>query len=213
MSGLAELQARQIIQRMHRVRNEVEEFATHARTLRLSSPSIDGLVLLQEADNLLRGPKASRDEFANADAQVASVSRKLCVLSVSLRKKVGGPISGRNCPGFGVPKCARPGAGGRSPLWRRQRDVVSGSRPRARLPLRAGPDVGRSAGRGPIQPSSLTQDLPLECGEDGQQTRHRSTRGRSQVQCLGQRHEAHTEMLQFLKCCQQVCDRPAPAVQ
>jgi len=77
MSVMADFQARQIIQRMHRVRNEVELFATHARTLRLSSSSIDGLVLLQDADNLLRALKASRDEYANADAQVASVSRKL----------------------------------------------------------------------------------------------------------------------------------------
>ena len=40
------------------------------------------------------------------------------------------------------------GAGGRSPPWRRQRDVVSGSRPRARLPLLAGPNACRSPGRG-----------------------------------------------------------------
>ncbi len=80
MSVLADFQARQIIQRMHRVRNEVELFATHARTLRLSSSSIDGLVLLQEADNLLRGLKASRDEFANANGQVGLVSRKLSPL-------------------------------------------------------------------------------------------------------------------------------------
>lgn len=87
MNMLADLQARQIIQRMHRVRNEVELFATHARTLRLSSPSIDGVVLLQEADNLLRGLKASRDEFANADAQVASVSRRLSPVP----PRAGGP--------------------------------------------------------------------------------------------------------------------------
>jgi hypothetical protein len=87
MSVMADFQARQIIQRMHRVRNEVELFATHARTLRLSSSSIDGLVLLQEADNLLRGLKASRDEFANADAQVASASRKLSPFS----PRAGGP--------------------------------------------------------------------------------------------------------------------------
>jgi hypothetical protein len=80
MSVLADFQARQIIQRMHRVRNEVELFATHARTLRLSASSIDGRVLMQEADNLLRGLKASRDEFANADAHVASVSRSLSPL-------------------------------------------------------------------------------------------------------------------------------------
>ena len=77
MSGLAEFQARQIVQRMHRLRNEVNLFATHARTLRQSSSSIDGLVLLQEADNLLRGLKASRVDFENANAQVGSLSRTL----------------------------------------------------------------------------------------------------------------------------------------
>jgi hypothetical protein len=87
VSVIAEFQARQIIQRMHRVRYEVELFATHARTLRLSSSSLDGLALLREADNLLSGLKASRDEFANADAQVASVSRKLSPLP----PRAGGP--------------------------------------------------------------------------------------------------------------------------
>ena len=38
---------------------------------------------------------------------------------------------------------------------------------------------------GQASPSSLTQDLPFECGEDGQQAGHRPTRGRSQVQRLG----------------------------
>jgi hypothetical protein len=76
------------------------------------------------------------------------------------------------------------------------------------------PDLGRVRGCrcGPAQSlavlpgvrqarsSSLTEDLSFECGEDGQQARHRSTRGRSQVQRLGQRHEAHYEMLQFREC-------------
>lgn len=77
MSGLAEFQARQIVQRMHRLRNEVDLFATHARTLRLSSSSIDGRVLLQEGDNLLRGLKASQIDFENASAHVGSLSRTL----------------------------------------------------------------------------------------------------------------------------------------
>ena len=68
-------------------------------------------------------------------------------------------------------------------------------------------------GVGQAGASSLPQDLPFELGEDGQQPRHRSTGRRSQVQRLGQRHEAHAEMLQFLKGCQQIRYRPAPAVQ
>jgi len=35
----------------------------------------------------------------------------------------------------------------------------------------------------------------------------------SEVQRLDQRHEAHSEMLQFLECRQQIRYRPAPAVQ
>jgi hypothetical protein len=55
MSGLAEVQARRIVKNMQRLRHEVEVFATHAKTLREASHSIDGRPLLQEADNLLRG--------------------------------------------------------------------------------------------------------------------------------------------------------------
>jgi hypothetical protein len=87
MSGLAEFQARQIVQRMHRLRNDVDVFATHARMLRLSSTSIDGLVLLQEADNLLRGLKASRVDFEEVNAQVGSLSRALS----SRPPSIGGP--------------------------------------------------------------------------------------------------------------------------
>lgn len=77
MSGLAEIQARQIVRQLHQLRNEVDIFATHARMLRLSSKSIDALVLLQEADNLLRGLKANRIDFQNATSHVASLSRSL----------------------------------------------------------------------------------------------------------------------------------------
>ena len=62
-------------------------------------------------------------------------------------------------------------------------------------------------------PSSFPQNLPFELGEDRQQSGHRSTGGRGQVQRLGQRHEAHAEMLQFLERRQQIRYRPAPAVQ
>ena len=57
------------------------------------------------------------------------------------------------------------------------------------------------------------QNLPFELGEDGQQPGHRATGGRGQIQRLGQRDETHSEMLQFLKCRQQVRHRPAPAIQ
>ena len=39
---------------------------------------------------------------------------------------------------------------------------------------------------GQASPITLPQNLSFEIGEDRQQTGHRSTGGRSQVQCLGQ---------------------------
>lgn len=48
------------------------------------------------------------------------------------------------------------------------------------------------------RPRSFPQNLPFELREDGKQAGHGATGRRGQVQCLGQRHEAHTEMLQFL---------------
>ncbi len=87
MSELAEFQARQIVQRMHRLRDAVDLFATHARTLRLSSASLDGLVLLQEADHLLHSLMAVRVDFENANANVASLSRTLS----SRPPRAGGP--------------------------------------------------------------------------------------------------------------------------
>jgi hypothetical protein len=87
MSELAEVRARQIVQRMHRLRNEVEVFAAHARTLRLSSDSLDARVLSHEADNLLRGLAASRGDFQDATAWIGSLSRTLS----SRPPKEGGP--------------------------------------------------------------------------------------------------------------------------
>ena len=68
-------------------------------------------------------------------------------------------------------------------------------------------------GVGPASPGSLPQNLPFEFGEYSQQTGHGSTGRCSEVQRLGQRNDPDVEMFQFLKSCQQVCDRPAPAVQ
>lgn len=77
MSVLPEFQARQIVQRMHRLRYQIDLFAAHARTLRALSTSIDARMLLQEADSLLSNIKACREEFAKADGQVASLSHRL----------------------------------------------------------------------------------------------------------------------------------------
>ena len=63
------------------------------------------------------------------------------------------------------------------------------------------------------RPRSFPQNLPFELGEDRQQAGHGAAGGRGQVQCLGQRDETDSEMLQFLKRRQQVCYRSAPAVE
>jgi len=83
------------------------------------------------------------------------------------------------------------------------------------------PDFGGEYGRGcrPTQPFSVLpsmgqsgprsfpQDFPFELGEDRQQSSHGATRRCGQIQCLGQRNEANTEMLQFLKRGEKVSDR------
>jgi hypothetical protein len=78
MSGaLTEFRARAIVQTMHRIKNDVDVFSTHAHTLKVSSKSFDGLPLLEEADRLLRALKASRSDFEEVAAQTASLSRSL----------------------------------------------------------------------------------------------------------------------------------------
>ena len=84
---------------------------------------------------------------------------------------------------------------------------LQSSRYRPTQPLAVLPGVG------PASPGSLPQNLPFEFGEYSQQTGHGSTGRCSEVQRLGQRNDPDVEMFQFLKSCQQVCDRPAPAVQ
>ena len=54
--------------------------------------------------------------------------------------------------------------------------------------------------------SSLPQNFPFELGEDRQQASHGSTGRRGQIQRLGQRDEADTQMFQFLQRRQQVRD-------
>jgi hypothetical protein len=75
-SGLPEWQARQVVQRMHRLRGQVDLFAIHAQTLRMS-PSLDALALLDEAGNLLRDLQANRVDFQDAEARAGKLSRTL----------------------------------------------------------------------------------------------------------------------------------------
>lgn len=62
-------------------------------------------------------------------------------------------------------------------------------------------------------PSSFAQDFPFELGEDRQQAGHRTTRRSSEIERLSQRDETDPEMLQLLKCRQQIRHRPAPAIE
>jgi hypothetical protein len=75
-SELADFQARQVVQGMNNLRQQVDLFTIHARTLR-TSPSLDGLALLQEADRLLQKLRASRGNFITVQAQTGSLSRAL----------------------------------------------------------------------------------------------------------------------------------------
>ena len=54
--------------------------------------------------------------------------------------------------------------------------------------------------------SSLPQNLPFKLCEYRQKSGHGSTGRRGQIQRLSQRHEPDSQMLQFLKRCQQVRD-------
>ena len=70
---------------------------------------------------------------------------------------------------------------------------VNGSGCRPTQPFPVLPRMGQAS------PSSLPQNLPFELSKDGQQASH-GTPGRcGQIQRLGQRHEAHSEMFQFLE--------------
>ncbi len=54
-------------------------------------------------------------------------------------------------------------------------------------------------GMGQTSPGSFPQNLSFELGEDGQQTGHRATGWRSEVECLSQRYETDSEILEFLE--------------
>jgi len=57
---------------------------------------------------------------------------------------------------------------------------------------------------GQTRASSFAQNIFFELRKNCKQSRHGATSGRGQIQWLGQRDEADSEMLQFLQCRQQV---------
>jgi hypothetical protein len=60
---------------------------------------------------------------------------------------------------------------------------------------------------------ALAQDLALKLGKHGEQASHGAAGGRGQIKRFGQRNETHAEMLQLLKCRNEIRDGPAPAIQ
>jgi len=60
---------------------------------------------------------------------------------------------------------------------------------------------------------AFAKDVPFELCKHGVQASHGAARWCSQIERFRQRYETHAEMLQFLKCRNQVCDGPAPAIQ
>ena len=53
-------------------------------------------------------------------------------------------------------------------------------------------------GMGQTGADTFAKDLPFELGEHGEQSGHGAACGRGQIECFGQRHETHSEMLKFL---------------
>ena len=81
----------------------------------------------------------------------------------------------------------------------------SGCRPTQSLPIL--PRMSQAS------PSLFPQYFPFEFGENCEQSSHRSTGRRGQVQRLRQGTEPDTQMLPFLKGRQQIRYRAAPAIQ
>jgi hypothetical protein len=60
---------------------------------------------------------------------------------------------------------------------------------------------------------SFAQNLAFELSKDGEESSHRATGWRSQIESLGQRNETNAKILEFLQRRQQIRYRPAPAIQ
>ena len=65
----------------------------------------------------------------------------------------------------------------------------------------------------PRNPAAFAEHLALELGEDRHDPRHRATRRCTQVERLGQRHEAHSQVGQLAERHYQVGRAPPLAIQ
>lgn len=73
-------------------------------------------------------------------------------------------------------------------------DLISLKRSRegTAQPLAVGSRVGKTSA------DAFAQNLSFELGEDCEQSGHGAAGGRGQIESLSQRHEANTQMFQFL---------------
>ena len=76
-NGLAEVQARQTVQKMRLLKNDVVRFSEQAKLLSRTSQHIDSLFLMQEANILLNKLMAARLDFQQANARVNSLKHSL----------------------------------------------------------------------------------------------------------------------------------------
>lgn len=74
---LGEVRARQIVQKIRSLTNDVMSLSEHAKLLDRTSQNFDSRLLIQEANNLLKKLMAARLDFQEADANVHSVKRSL----------------------------------------------------------------------------------------------------------------------------------------
>src|SRR5690348_11923702 len=76
-STVAQLQARNTLAKMNRLRAQIETFAAHAKVLNSSSSSFDSRTLLEEANRLLQELGEARAEFLGASSQIETLARSL----------------------------------------------------------------------------------------------------------------------------------------
>jgi hypothetical protein len=76
-SSLAVLEARQTVQKMNRLRDEIKAFAAHARMLNSSSKSFDSESLLKVATELLGKLGTDRLEFLGLSNKIETLARTL----------------------------------------------------------------------------------------------------------------------------------------
>ncbi len=76
-ASLAELQARQTLEKMNGLRNEIDAFTRHVQFMTVSSGNFDGRDLVDMANRLLQRLGTARLEFQGLEGRIDSLSRSL----------------------------------------------------------------------------------------------------------------------------------------